>query len=281
MTAVVTAFPTTNKISTAIIEVTPDTARRWLESNNTHNRKLSPMRTAQYAQDMASGRWSFNGEALQFDRDGVLLNGQHRLSAIVVCGIPQTFLIVRGLDPTTQITIDQGTRRAPGEQLQLAGIPAGNSIAASLRVYLEWQQGRLFSGKTLGVTTSEVVEWASAHLDAVEELRRISNSGIRRVPGVPSIALAVALRLHEIDRVAADNFVSSLISGANLAADSPVLALRNRLAKAKESGIRVSTKDAIGFYVTAWNAYRDCRPLTRIQRPSGASWTVDNFPTPR
>ena len=62
--------------------VTPELAEELLRDFNTHNRRLRSRQVSLYAESMRQDRWSLNGEPIQFDADGVLLNGQHRLTAI-------------------------------------------------------------------------------------------------------------------------------------------------------------------------------------------------------
>lgn len=49
--------------------------------------------------EMQDGKWKLNGKTICFDRTGRLLNGQHRLSAVVRSGVSLTTVVVRGLDP--------------------------------------------------------------------------------------------------------------------------------------------------------------------------------------
>ncbi|HMC01373.1 MAG TPA: hypothetical protein VKN14_10100, partial [Flavobacteriaceae bacterium] len=57
-----------------VIKITPKKAEELLEKN-TGNRIVSPHRVAQYAQNMVDGDWEENGEAIIFDKKGVLKNG--------------------------------------------------------------------------------------------------------------------------------------------------------------------------------------------------------------
>lgn len=281
MTAVISTF--TPKITSAIIAVDPPTAARWLEAN-THNRKLSQYRITEYAIEMLEGRWHFNGEPIQFDTGGVLLNGQHRLHAVIESETTQTFVVVRGLHPDTQITMDQGTRRGTAAQLQIAGIHTDNTTAAGIRVYLRWQTGRLFGDQTrhtAKVTNTEVVEWSRNHPSEIETMRSFTAGGIRTIPVVPSIALAVALKFHEIDPDDAGEFLASLRTGANLSSTSPILALRTKLSRIKDTRLKLPERDLIAFFVSAWNAQRAGRPVGKLQRPHGSSWTAANFPEPK
>lgn len=50
---------------------------------NTNNRPIRQSHVDHLADEMLSGRWKFNGESIIFDDQGVLRNGQHRLTAIL------------------------------------------------------------------------------------------------------------------------------------------------------------------------------------------------------
>lgn len=275
-----------SKITHSVISVTPEMAKRWMDNNNSHNRDISEFRVADYADDMEAGRWTFNGETIQFDRTGILLNGQHRLMAIIATGIAQTFLIVHGLDPAAQLTMDQGTRRTPAEQLAVAGIITDKTIPAAIRTYIRWQKGFLFGDQVdrkrkHKLTTSEIVQWAIDNPDLIALLRDLSEAGVRRSPCSSSMALAVALRFSLIDERDCLFFFGKLVTGADLPAKSPILGLRARLLNAQEARTNLTERDLIGFFTIAWNAYRDHRDLGKIQRPRGASWSASNFPVPR
>jgi len=91
----------------AVERVTPEMATQWL-STALHNRKLRPSKVRAYAEDMRCGRWTMNGESIKFDTAGHLLNGQHRLNAVIKSGATVEMATVRGLDPSTQATMDRG-----------------------------------------------------------------------------------------------------------------------------------------------------------------------------
>lgn len=258
-------------------------ARRWLECN-TNNRPLRQARVQQYYDDMISGRWRFNGESIKFGPDGELLDGQHRLAAIArTTGISFPLLVVRGLSPDSQVTMDQGVKRTPSDQLTITGITSHNLtvVAAALRVYMVWMEGNLFrdAKRGGGVSTTKVVEFASAYPELVEIANRFT-SVVPRLKCRPAVACAVAMRLTEIDAEASREFVRLWDSGAGLAADSPILALRQRLDLARTQRVRTSDREQIALIVTAWNLWRRGRAVSKLQRPKGG-YTPENFPEPK
>ena len=66
--------------------ISPKLAQQMLAAN-TQNRPLRDAATDLMAKDMAEGRWHLNGESIIFSSDGVLTDGQHRLTAVVRSGV--------------------------------------------------------------------------------------------------------------------------------------------------------------------------------------------------
>ncbi|MET8428361.1 hypothetical protein [Nocardia sp. NPDC004860] len=275
--------PDNTPVTSQVMDVDSALARRWLE-RNPNNRPIRQARVQQYYDDMVSGRWRFNGEAIKFGPDGELLDGQHRLQAIArTTGMRFPMLIVRGLSRDTQVTMDQGAKRTPSDQLTITGITSHNTsmVAAALRVYMVWMEGNLFGDivRGAGVSTTRVVEFATAYPELVTIADRFTVVA-KRLKARPAVACAVAMRLSEIDAAAAAEFVRLWDSGAGLAADSPILALRDRLDSIRVNRLRVSDREQIGLIVTAWNLWRRGRAVTKLQRPKGG-FTSENFPEPR
>mgnify|MGYP003335415932 FL=1 len=78
--------------------ITPEQAHDYL-LNNAKHRPIKEKKVAEYMAEMRDGQWKLNGKTVCFDSTGRLLNGQHRLSAVVRSGVPLTTVVVRGLDP--------------------------------------------------------------------------------------------------------------------------------------------------------------------------------------
>ena len=81
----------------SIETITPCLAKEWLQKN-LYNRKIRPRKVRQYAADMRAGKWRTTHQGIAFDKEGNLMDGQHRLLAICETNIPQTMMVTRGLD---------------------------------------------------------------------------------------------------------------------------------------------------------------------------------------
>jgi hypothetical protein len=273
-----------DKPTQSIIYINPPMARRLLE-RNTRNRPISEGAVARLFDEMTSGRWRYNGEAIKWSVDNVLLDGQHRLTALE--RIPDgnfqiPFLVVRGLDVDAQDTMDQGRTRTAADQMSIDGLTAGSAnktIAGAIRIYLEWQGGILFADRVnKRVGNTQVLDWAHRHPVELVIMKEISGNTLRRVKCRPSITLAVLTHFYLIDGEQAREFTEGLLSGAGLEAGNPILTLRERLDRAKSQAVRISDRDVIAFFLLAWNAWRQGRLMTKFQRPVGGSWEISNFP---
>lgn len=79
--------------------INPSEAAAYLQNNAMH-RKIKQKKVDAYVGEMRDGKWQLNGKALIFDSNGRLLNGQHRLSAVVQSDVPLTTVVIRGVDPS-------------------------------------------------------------------------------------------------------------------------------------------------------------------------------------
>ena len=66
-----------------MITVTPEIAQEFLERNH-NNRKIKPRKVDKFAYQLSQGQWITNGDTIRFDVKGTLIDGQHRLKAVVI-----------------------------------------------------------------------------------------------------------------------------------------------------------------------------------------------------
>lgn len=121
---------------TAKVEIiTPQVAKCYLEHNG-NNRILNKGHVAFLAKMMQAGTWQVNGEAIVFDKNGRLVNGQHRLSACVYANIPFETMVIRGVEEETFFTFDSGKTRSSGDVFKIQGIINAKSVSACINKYL-------------------------------------------------------------------------------------------------------------------------------------------------
>jgi len=272
---------------TAEVEMIGPEEANALLARNKHNRPLRQNDVLKWATEMEAGNWQLNGEAIKVDADGWLIDGQHRLEAVSLQtpGTKVPFLVVRGLEPEAQKTMDQGRTRSTADQLVLAGVRGNGSIASAAKVYLIFKRGLLFRDSKVQraeVTTPTVVQWAMEN-PQVMELFQCGNAykKIKARTGVILAAYALIAEVHGNDK--ADEFFGRTLDGVGLELGSPILALRNRLDALNGELVRaqkqfISDRDLLATIFVTFNHWIAGKSLGRVQRPNGATWTAENFP---
>ena len=100
--------------SAYVIQVTPRMAETWLKQNTLEgkgNRKFRKAHARTIAEEMRRGEWKLTHQGIAFGMSGRLLDGQHRLSAIVESGTTQSILVFIDAPEDTFDNHDRGAMR--------------------------------------------------------------------------------------------------------------------------------------------------------------------------
>ena len=233
--------------------VTPGEAEVILDTRNGSNRRLSSHVVKKYAREISEGRWSVHHQGIAFDEAGELVDGQHRLAAVVQAGIPAPFLVAYGVPRDSFSVMDVGKRRSAGDLIGANG----NNIAAAVRI-IRRLTGEAAPGGSSHTDALAGNDQVLATLEEWPEVRAIygdTDRAARAYGGSTSVLVAVAavaLRTPFADRV--EPFLDGLRTGVGLAADDPRLLLRNRVSS-ERAAMRGSRHMALTLVVKAWNAY--------------------------
>ena len=94
--------------------ITPPMATLFL-ANNVSNRKLNKHHVDFLADQMLTGKWQKNGQTIVIADDGTLMDGQHRLNAIIKANVPAELGLCTGVPKTAMPTIDNGKSRSTSD----------------------------------------------------------------------------------------------------------------------------------------------------------------------
>ena len=276
-----------------LVDITPDLAKKWL-AQNTHNRNLRERVVNGYAADMRDGNWVEDGQSIKFAKGdvvlldnppingGALLDGQHRLSAVVTAGVPVRMLVVSNLDDSTQEVMDTGAKRVLGDVLKLRGEQYAVSLAAVLMRVYQWKQGYRKNLKSAGhsrPTHRQLLEVLEQH---PEVRRSVELADRARTTGKLS-ASTLGLCHWLFNRIDSDDcayFFARLADGVKLESDDPIYALRRVLDNFAADRGRPDEALVTALVIKAWNAYRDGRSVGVLAyRPGGAK--PEAYPEPK
>lgn len=232
--------------------ITPPLATEWLETRGS-NRTVRQSVVDKYALDMKEGRWVFNGAPIQFDEEGKLLNGQHRLWAVIESGHSYESIVQWNIPRDSQATIDAGERWQAKDVLYMQGERNTTLLQSALKWILREESGAIMS--TRAMTTTQAFAALERHPNIRHSVDFIANT---RGPLKPSVAAYLHYRVSGLDPEKANTFFERLSDGANLPQTSPVYRLRERL---MWRGERITQIEELALAIITWNAFMAGREL--------------------
>ena len=139
------------------VDVTPEMAKEWVKKiSPDKQRKLNQARCVEYAEQMKAGLWGLSTDAIGFSTDDNLINGQHRLYAIILSNTTQRFLVVRDLPPETLNNIDIGLGRRIAQFNN--DIPNKNNVLTIVKRCLSIKNGNTIGLASGGKTYYDISE---------------------------------------------------------------------------------------------------------------------------
>lgn len=261
-----------------VMDVYPGLAESYLSGNN-HNRNMREDHIKLLAEDMAAGNYNFNGAPILIAEDGTLLDGQHRLHAVVRSGATVTMLVIRGFRNETQETVDSGVKRLTSDVFQLRGEKNCNVLAAVTRLAMAWTDGERASLSHKKYTSSQAIEFLDRNPDIREAASNCKTIAVRYKISVSHLCLAwwVLNRISPEDNA---EFWALLMEPQQ--SPHPVAALQSRLLTdlaTTSRGQRRHRRHQLAFIFKTWNLYISGEPCLQLRfRLGGASPEV--FPEP-
>ena len=177
-------------MKTEIVNVTPDLASEWLDRNQ-GNRNLRMSRVAAMAEDMRAGTWQLTHQGIAFDEDGNLLDGQHRLAAVVKSGETVQMMVTTGLKRgEVMAVLDSGLVRAAEDSLRFLhnGDPLYCNTATAIIRFLF-----LTRNSRRRMTVSQIDSALTANREMVQYLLQIKHKNQMLTPASVLVAIAGAL----------------------------------------------------------------------------------------
>ncbi len=261
-------------MSVRLETITPRKAALWLEQNN-KNRPKRLVYVGRLAEAITNDEWRVNGETIKFNCNGDLIDGQHRLHAIVQAQKSIQTYVARGVEEGSFDTIDQGAPRKLGDVFARQGHKHYNCLAAAIR--LMWLITEKSPGKRSGIRSAqgnEILEKNPGLHDCVAEMCR--NAKTSHLPS--SISAALYFLCAKKDAALASEFWHGVTTGEELRKSMPEFVLRHRLEKNKAEQKKLPISAVVAFSIKAWNAKRTGKKLALLK------WVTDGlgkqaFPT--
>ena len=278
--------------------ITPGRAKEIL-SHVQPNRRLIRSAVTHYSRDIATGKWVLNGESIVIDWNGNLMQGQHRLTAVIIADKPIQSVVVYGVDPKAMFSFDQGRKRTLANVLMMEGIPHYATISAGATLMYAWSRRDhitvSFAERSAMIgTRDEAVAFLRTRRPGLDKtvlqelLRAIKNPELLNPTMTVKLFSSVVVTIHALiaeksSALIADRFLDRIRTGAMLPDQHPILQLQGILMPIKRPRPNRSTQ--LWSVIVAWNA--SLRPegiqdiahsIRRIMRGENAPPSI-NSPT--
>jgi hypothetical protein len=234
--------------------ITPEEAAKWLEANH-FNRPVREKHVKFLADQMRNGQWLLNGQAIIISDGEEILDGQHRLKAIIEAGTPVRSVVVYGIEREAFKTIDTGIVRTGGDALILHNPTMGNGICKAVAISVPWcirlEQG--LAQRRLRISNTDVLEYVKEH-PSLWQCAEVLNGFARTARPLP---LGAGVALYEVfarkHPQIADVFMANLFTGEMLAKKDPEYILRTAFLRDADNVRKYPMDIRMKMSIKAWN----------------------------
>lgn len=171
------------EMTTATMDITPAQAAEFLKLNSS-NRPLRLSWVKKLTAIIERGEWMLTHQGIAITSDNRLLDGQHRLKAIVASGKTVPMNVSFDCDPASFTVIDGGVKRTISDQL--ATPPVMVAVARNL-----WNLPHRTESKT--PTSAQVAEVLSWSRDVIDEVMSTAKARNKRTSASVQTPLVVHL----------------------------------------------------------------------------------------
>lgn len=253
-------------------------AKKMLEGN-TDNRKLRKTRVSQYADAMKRGLWDIQNDAITISKSGKLLNGQHRLSAIIEADTACQCLVLRGVDESTYTVIDAGLSRTINDALGAAGQRTNAThLSPIVKTLVAMDAGlNIYDTNAMAlVQRQDILDYCGANTEILEWTLGVARKADKAVGGIRhawGVFAILAASKHGQEKV--QEFVDAVVDGVGLKTGDSPLALRNWLGRQRGSWDRNASRNNVAIYIHIFNKWM-ANEKVAVVKPLGQTW--DTFP---
>ena len=199
----------------AVVElITPELAARYLELNII-NRPVGTVWVIQLSRMMAARQYSLHHQGIAFDVDGFLIDGQHRLLAIIRSGVAVEMMVTRNVPAGAQLTADDHKHRSAGDSLSLARRERVTSDMVSvMRAALTFGNGIKHSDRH---TKTELAAVYDALLPALNWVNKLMPNRIEKGTRAAAVRAAILLAWFYVKDLSRLEAFVAILSGKQMA----------------------------------------------------------------
>ena len=255
---------------------------------NINNRAVRTKKVAELAEVMKKGEWELSNDAIVVSEGNILLNGQHRLMAVVKSGMACPFILYTGAEDSSFDIMDTPIVRRLADAIARKGGKNSVWMETTISRYMNlhedllsgWVSMKRFNSKTAG-TRRELVEMYDKHEKLFDKWVKWTyatiSRGVRLVSGAQLAALAAFLERdlgHEEDKI--KEYIKALVlDGATQ--HKTILAVRKKLMLHNMKKERLDRHDILRYLIRGWNDFLLNREVIFIKTDEDSFYFIRPF----
>ena len=249
--------------------ITPERAAIFLRDQRP-NRNKTQVRIELFASQMERGEWKTTHQGLAFDRDGRMIDGQHRCEAIIKSGKSQWFYVTRLVEDEALMAIDSGGKRSDADRIKISipGTWINKNVIAVVR--------QLIDSRT---SLNQVCDFAQHFQQSIIFALEHTSSNKKYLSTAVVRAQIVLAHINGVSPGVLSNFCHVLITGqARSELDDVVIRLREKLLVLLGATSRHDLREHVKLLTQkAISDFNNRKVVKKLCKPDRPIWTVPNW----
>ena len=239
--------------------------------HNRVNRNFTISKALEFCEIIQRGDFKRHHQGIAYYPDGTGADGQHRLAACAISGLPIEVMVSNDFNKEAIDAIDRSKSRTLGEALTMLGIPDANITATTAKIVFAYTYERDHKTKPF-LDDTKIERWVQNHRDMLKMSVEIGRNSIHNI-SQPAMSQALATQYALLmllggwsrDRVV--GFIASVQQGVATYPEAPTVELSRKLVKAvyaEKKKDQLSTREKLALGLKAANLWDRSMSVARL-----------------
>ena len=240
-----------------LIKINKEVAEKML-SINLNNRKAKDGVIAKYASEMLKGNWKDDtGELIKISKTNKLLDGQHRLKAIVKADVELRMYVAYDINDDVFSVLDSGVVRSSRDVFHVAGAQYSALIPPIIQFSEILFNGGESNKSSSNLTNVELLQKFQENDEYYLEIASKTMVYYLQFAKILNPTTIGSFMIYFNSKSSADCklFFDELCSGRNIT-NNIIYLLRNKLIEDRTGTSRMDLRYRNALIIKAWNFYR-------------------------
>ena len=241
-----------------VIKLNPSFAN-FLLHRNFGNRDISNSELKNAVDAIKLKNWKLNGQPIIISKTMRLLDGQHRLIAIIQSNTTIEILVVWNIEDDTFDTIDSGKKRSNADVLVCSGIPSriARPLAVCTKHELSYRKNGLISGThffSRSIKSTHIYDEVMKNDKLREAVEFILTFKVGMLPMQAGGLAFLIYRFSCFHQEMSRKWMTDFIQGSDLAQNDARLWVRNRIISDKTFNRNQDIVIKMSYIIKAWHS---------------------------